>query len=296
MDSFAGSVRIEGSGPSLILLHGGPGLTADSVEPISRLLRNNFQVVRFDQQGCSREQGLTVGKLVGQIEELRQWLGEDTVVLLGHSWGAGLAALYADAYPAHVAALVFVHPMEIASHHMAASQKQLEKRRPWKDRWRRWKIFREMRGLPDLSPQRDALESELLLLDFRLTCADQPAGRVLDGLTLSPFDWRAAEMLWNDLERNWPGVEPGSYDLAPVFQRLRAPSLVVVGEQDVIDPRSAQRITELAQGAAIYLLSSGHWSFLEQPQQFESVACEFLRPFATHRRPLKAFVAGSKSH
>ncbi len=281
-------------------------MSADSVEPVSQLLRDNFQVVRYNQQGSTEiEPGagsVTVEQLLGQIEAVCQWLGEDNVALLGHSWGAGLAALYADAYPEHVVALVLAHPMEIASHQMVVSQKELERRRPRKDRKREWEILRELRCLPVSSSRRDELESQLLLLDFRLTCADQPAGRVLDGLPLGPFDWRAAEMLWNDLEKRWPGAEPGSYDLSSVFGRLPVPALVITGDQDVIDPQSTQRISQLSQTRSICLPESGHWSFLEQPQPFKNAVCEFLNSLVnedksawkTTHRPLKALAAGSR--
>lgn len=212
-------------------MHGGPGLSAESLAPVARLLRNDFQVVAYDQLG-SQTADLSVARLLQQIEDLRRRLGTETLVLLGHSWGAALACLYAAVYKARAAALVLVHPMEVSSNHLAVTQREWERRRPWRDRLRTWAIQREIsRGGCDAA-RRNALEAEQLLLDFRLTCADGPAGSVLQDLSVMGYDWQAAERLWKDLERCWPGADEGSYDLCPVFRSIEAPVRVIVGARD----------------------------------------------------------------
>jgi len=299
-NSCLSSAVVEGSGTPILLLHGGPGLSAETLAPVARLLRNDFQVVAYDQLG-TQTPGLSVARLIQQIEDLRRRLGLETLVLLGHSWGAALACLYAATYKERTAALVLVHPMEVSSNHLAVTQLEWERRRPWRDRLRTWAIQREIARRRCDAARRNALEAEQLLLDFRLTCADAPKGSALHDLSFMGYDWQAAERLWKDLERRWPGADEGSYDLCPVFRSIEAPVQVIVGARDVIDPQSSRQIAELTQGEYLCLQRSGHWSFLEQPREFKASVCSFLQQ--VHRgsrhsvplqetKPLKASAAG----
>ena len=77
--------------------------------PAAELLRHGFRVVRFDHVAS------TVAGLVDGIEKARQALGEERWFVLGHSWGAAVAALYAAKYPARTKALILLHPLAIAS-------------------------------------------------------------------------------------------------------------------------------------------------------------------------------------
>jgi proline iminopeptidase len=98
-------------GPPLLFLHGGPG---SGCSPRHRQLfdLNHFRVVLFDQRGCGRSQprgsvqANTSAHLVADIERLRQHLGIDRWLVVGGSWGAGLALAYAAAHPAACAGLV----------------------------------------------------------------------------------------------------------------------------------------------------------------------------------------------
>lgn len=93
----------------MVLLQGGPGLGSGSVAPAAELLRHCFRTVRFDPVAS------TVDGLVDEIESVREALGEEHWFVLGHSWGAAIAALYAVRYPARARGFVLVHPLEIAS-------------------------------------------------------------------------------------------------------------------------------------------------------------------------------------
>src|SRR5258708_37564027 len=100
---------VEGSGPAVALLQGGPGLASASLLPVAELLRQGFRVVRFDHVAS------TVSGLVDEIDKVREALCEEHWFVLGHSWGAAIAALYTDRYPTRTGGFVLVHPLEIAS-------------------------------------------------------------------------------------------------------------------------------------------------------------------------------------
>jgi pimeloyl-ACP methyl ester carboxylesterase len=103
------TLHIEGAGPAILVLQGGPGLSSRSVAPIVSALQDNFRVIRFDHTGW------TVAGVLDQLEAARLEAGEEAWFVLGHSWGAALAAIYAHEYPERVRGLIFAHPLEISS-------------------------------------------------------------------------------------------------------------------------------------------------------------------------------------
>ena len=101
--------HVDGSSPAVALLQGGPGFGSGSVAPVAELLRHRFRVVHFDHVASILD-GLLDG-----LENVRESLGEEHWFVLGHSWGAAVAAVYAATYLARTTGLVLAHPLEIAS-------------------------------------------------------------------------------------------------------------------------------------------------------------------------------------
>nr|NQU94600.1 alpha/beta hydrolase [Bacteroidota bacterium] len=94
--------RKYGSPPyHVILIHGGPG-GAGSLAPVAQVLADDFGVLEPFQ---------TETTIKGQVKELHEVLqteGQTRYTLLGHSWGAWLALLYAAKYAQYVEKLILV--------------------------------------------------------------------------------------------------------------------------------------------------------------------------------------------
>lgn len=98
-------------GLPVVFLHGGPG---SGCSPRHRQWFDpgRCRVLLFDQRGCGRSQprgalqANTSDHLVADIELLRQHLGIARWLVVGGSWGAGLALAYAAAHPAACLGLV----------------------------------------------------------------------------------------------------------------------------------------------------------------------------------------------
>lgn len=102
-----------GKGPVVVCLHGGPGNDFNYLVQALEPLADRYQFVLFDQRGsllspvpADQVKKLTLDMLVGDLETLRQKLGQDKLVLFGHSFGSMLAMAYYKTYPQHVAGLV----------------------------------------------------------------------------------------------------------------------------------------------------------------------------------------------
>ncbi len=95
-----------GSGEVLVLLSGGPGDPCDYLRDAHQNLTTGFTCVAFDQRGTGKSKlelqntvTLNAMKFVDDLEALRQHLKLEKLNLLGHSWGANLAMLYAAVHP-----------------------------------------------------------------------------------------------------------------------------------------------------------------------------------------------------
>src|SRR6187431_1687388 len=98
VDVGAGRVWYEsvGEGPTLLMLHGGPGGPSDYLVPLMVLASEGYRVVRYDQLGSYRSDKpddlslWVVSRFVEEVETVRQALGLGQVHLLGQSWGSFL--------------------------------------------------------------------------------------------------------------------------------------------------------------------------------------------------------------
>ncbi|MBX3348728.1 MAG: alpha/beta hydrolase [Nitrospira sp.] len=106
--------------PVLLWLHGGPG---GAERPLFRYfngeLERHFVVVYWDQRGAGRSfdsdadpHQLTVARhladLGAVVDHLRQTLGQNKIILVGHSWGSMLGLLYSQQHPEKVSAYIGV--------------------------------------------------------------------------------------------------------------------------------------------------------------------------------------------
>ena len=98
-------------GLPVLFLHGGPG---GSCADYNRQFFNpqHYRIIMFDQRGCGHSRphaelkNNTTQNLIADIEMIRDRLGIEQWVVLGGSWGATLALLYAQQYPQVVLGLI----------------------------------------------------------------------------------------------------------------------------------------------------------------------------------------------
>ncbi|MEU6731326.1 alpha/beta fold hydrolase [Nonomuraea wenchangensis] len=102
----------------VIVVHGGPGVPEleENARSFASLTGQGFDVYLYEQLGTgssarlSDPRGHTRERAVADLEGLRERLGLDKVVLIGHSYGGQIAARYLAAHPGRVAKLVLTSP------------------------------------------------------------------------------------------------------------------------------------------------------------------------------------------
>jgi len=97
--------------PVLFLLHGGPGGDHGSFKKTVGQLRDVAQLVYIDHRGSGRSdpveiQECTLDNNIDDVERLREYLGLESICLLGSSYGGMVAQGYAIRYPDNLDRLV----------------------------------------------------------------------------------------------------------------------------------------------------------------------------------------------
>jgi proline iminopeptidase len=106
---------------AIVYLHGGPGVRQGPFDQdiYGSFAANGFRVFLYDQAGGGLSGFLphlrdyTVARSVADLEAIRQKMGVDKMILIGHSWGSTLAASYMAKFPTHVSKVVFHAPARI---------------------------------------------------------------------------------------------------------------------------------------------------------------------------------------
>ncbi len=99
---------VNGQGFPLILCNGGPGCD-DYLEPVSKMLEDLCQIVRFEPRGCGRSDydgNYDLETTLGDIEFIRKEYNFNQIIIGGHSAGPGVALAYTIKYPQNVVGLI----------------------------------------------------------------------------------------------------------------------------------------------------------------------------------------------
>lgn len=123
-------------------VNGGPGLSHDSMHPLTAVANQGLCVLLYDQRGTGRSPTPADGDLsiASHVDDLATVVGSnDPVVVVGASWGAIVASSYASTAPAALAGLVLVNPAPLQwEHYEAAGSKFVE----------RWQLVRALDDVP----------------------------------------------------------------------------------------------------------------------------------------------------
>jgi proline iminopeptidase len=255
-----------GSGPPVVVLHGGPGAHHDYLLPGFDALARGRELIYYDQRGggqspVPRETPVGWKEQVADLEELRRLWGLEKLTLAGYSWGGLLALLYAVEFPERVEKLALVSPAPA----WREARQEFERR------------FNQRNLAPELQQQRAALrESGLRERDpsayaqklFELSVAayfHNPA-RAHD---LTPFrvTGRTQQEVWSSL---------GDFDLRPALARLAIPALVLHGTSDPIPIETAETVARLLGADFHQLAECGHVPYVEAFESFVALMNGFL--------------------
>jgi proline iminopeptidase len=250
--------RTIGSGPDVIVLHGGPGAHHDYLLPQYDLLARGRRLRYYDQRGGGRS---PAGRDVpvdwrAHVADLEALIGQwhaAPATLLGYSWGGLLALLHATSHPGRVGRLALVCPAATTANERRRSEAR----------------FADRARSPGLAAAREALQaSDLRERDpeayrrraFELSVA--PYFKEMErvrGLTSFRVTGRTQSAVWDSLRELDPRPEIG---------RLRVPARVFAGRHDTIPLESAAHTARLLGAELVVFEESGHCPHVEETERF----------------------------
>ncbi|MGW6276726.1 alpha/beta fold hydrolase [Kribbella sp. NPDC055071] len=249
--------------PPVVVIHGGPGLW-DDYAVLAEMLDDLTVVHRFDQRGCGRsgpsdEQAMAL--TVRDIDELREFWGHERIIVLGHSFGATLALLYAATYPEHTAGVVYLGGVGIGDWHTPC-EAETERRMTPEQRDR-------LEELGTRRPRTPDEEIEFRTLSWFTSHADRSKAMEWAHAEASvdlPINWAANRALSGETKA-WPA----DY-LAELAATVTAPVAFIHGEGD---PRPASFVRDLADHVPTHTFhlieAAGHSPWRERPATLRAV-------------------------
>ncbi len=282
----------EGSGEDLLTIHGGPGFVHSKPWPGGAALASGYRLVYYHERGCGQStrpfrslagqsfyqsmqtlnRTLGLPAQVSDIERIRRILGRDKLVLVGHSFGAFLAALYAAEFPEHVRAIVAVAPANLAvlPNPDADLFDLIRKRLPAQMLPAYEKFVAEYFDFPGRVTK---TEDQLAALQRRF------------GLFYMAALPKPAHPMGGTMEGNGGFMPLAVYlsmgrqhDYRDAFRTVRVPVLAIHGADDLQPAASSRSFAELFPNhRMVEIAAAGHFVFADQPAQFAAAVKEFLR-------------------
>jgi pimeloyl-ACP methyl ester carboxylesterase len=105
---------VDGAGPPVLLLHGGPGLPYDYLDDLAPELTDGYEVAAYQQRGLppSMLDGpYDVDTHLADVRAVLDTLGWSTAYVVGHSWGGHLALHVAVAMPERLDGVLCLDPL-----------------------------------------------------------------------------------------------------------------------------------------------------------------------------------------
>jgi proline iminopeptidase len=283
----------DGAGKNVLVIHGGPGYPFRSPWPGLKPLADRYRFIYYHQRGCGRstrpierfassnylanvktlDAALGLGAQIADVERVRRILGEEQLVIVGHSFGGFLASLYAAEFPERVKALILVAPADIlvmpakggglfaeVNRHLPAGMKN------------EYAAF--LKRYLDFGNIFSKSEAELAALNsefakyYQAAAATKNLSVPEESAVKENGGWMVFGMYLSMGRR---------HDYRAALKNVQAPVLVIHGDQDLQPEGALRAYAACFPNASVQVIkNAGHFLFSERPEEFAAVTGKFL--------------------
>jgi proline iminopeptidase len=257
-----------GSGVPFLVMHGGLGIDHTYLPPALDPLGDIFQLIYYDHRGHGRSgrpplDTITYEQLADDADGLREILGHKKIGVIGNSAGGYVALHYAIRHPNNISCLILIDSAP-AFDYMEEIMANIQRKNPTP----------EMIETID-APVATTIEGfrhqfrfiqPLYFYEFTSEMEDL-TNKLIKNMILNP---EVAAL--ND-------VLTPKYNVSSQLNKIEAPTLILVGEEDFICPPSqAQRMLDGIPNSELFIFEkSGHNPFYEEPDVFLKVVSDWFK-------------------
>jgi len=260
----------------IVLLHGGPGVPSDYLEPLEQLADGGREVIRYDQLGCGRSDHpddpslLRVERFVAELQTVCTALGLERFHLYGQSWGGMLALEAALAGLSGLASLVLSNAP--ASMPLWVSET---------GRLRR-ELPPDVQAVLDVHERAGSTGStdyqEAMMVFYRRhVCRIDPWPECLTrAFSAMEADPRVYHAMCGPSEFHITG-SLRDWDVTARLGEINHPTLVISGEHDEATPVVTEALHRgIPRSERVVMTGCSHLCHLEQPQTYRQLLEAFL--------------------
>jgi proline iminopeptidase len=246
-------------------MHGGMGMDHTYLHPWLDPLGDVLHLVYYDHRGNGRSgrppiETLTFEQYAADADALREHLGFSKVAVLGQSAGGFIALKYAILYPQYLSHLILVDTA------------------PAWDYGEEIKRNRERKGMtPEMRAALDEPEPSTIEEMERMN-------RIFGPLYFHDYDAKLEEELFGKVILNLEASKRyheslRTYNVVPHLGEINAPTLILVGRDDIICPLSqAERMHKaIPESELVVFEKSGHLPYAEEPDAFFSTVRKWIK-------------------
>ena len=247
---------VEGEGPPLVLIHG-IGASRHSWDGLVKAVRHKFRCIAYDLRGHGLspkpQPPYTLEDLVEDLEALRAELGIEKAHFAGHSLGGMIGPAYARRYPGRVLSLGVLSTAAFRTQDDSSKVKA---------------VVAAMRA-KGIAPVLETLKDRWFTPEFATRRPEVISRRLQQVIDTDPEVFLSVFDIYAGTE------------MAPWLHEVKAPALVLTGENDGgCPPRLNEQIAKALPGSELVVLPGlRHAILLEGP---EAVAAPMLRFLARH--------------
>jgi proline iminopeptidase len=261
-------------GIPLLVLHGGPGIPHDYLEPLEALA-DERPVIFYDQLGCGNSDNpadtslWNLDRFVRELVSVRKELGLKKLHILGQSWGSMLAVEYMiKEKPTGIKSLIFSGPCMSTQLWISDQKKYIEE---LPDSLRQAIKEGERTGDYASKGYQDALgvfyAQHVCRMDPWPDCIMRAMGRT--NLDLYSFMWGPSEFTSTGNLRDYDNIEN--------LGKIKVPVLWTCGEFDEATPASTELFKSKTPGSQIHVFAgASHSHHLEMEEEYIRLVRDFI--------------------
>jgi len=276
-----------GKGRNILVVHGGPGYPYSKPWAGLEPLTQNYQFHYYDQRGCGQstrpidkftstnyyenmttlEKTLGIGAQLADIERIRQVLGEEKLIIIGHSWGGFLASLYAAEFPEHVEAAILIAPADALVMPQEGGG-----------------LFEEVRKRLPEGMQKDYAAYLKEYLNFGNIFSKSEADLVGLNEAFAKYYMAVAKTSMPEQGKAGGWMVQAMYmsmgqrhDYRAALKPVNTPVLVIHGGKDLQPEKASRMYAQAFPNAEFKVIgNASHFAFSEQPEEFAAAVGGFL--------------------